>query len=450
MRKVHLVGIGGAGMSAIAWVLKERGYSVTGSDREPSIYSKSLEEAGLQVQYGHRPENLGKADFVVASAAIPADNVELVTAEEQGIPVHRREQFLPELLNGYRTIAVAGTHGKTTTSAMIAVILDAIGLDPSFIVGGMVSDFERNARVGESKYFVIEADEYAETFLNLDPELAVVTAVEHDHPDCYPTFEDFQRAFQQFADRVSGVLIVNADDEAARRLKPGTAEVKSFGLSADAEWRGVDIQVNSAGGSDFVVFHAGETLGLARIRLPGEHNVRNALAAIAASVHLGLEIKEILEALSRFQGIRRRFEVIYESEPLVVVDDYAHHPTEVMVTLAAARERYPDRKVWAVFQPHTYSRVRLLMDELSSAFRHADHVVITEVYAAREDPDPEYGGKQIASFIDHPNVQYTPTLEEAADWLDREINEKAVVITLSAGDGNKVGELLVEKRKGRE
>lgn len=340
-------------MSAIARVLHERGETVTGSDKDRSDFAAALAEHGVEVTYEHRPENVEGADIVLASAAVPADNPELVAAHEAGIPVLRREDFWPELKAGKRTLAVAGTHGKTTTAGLLAWILEQAGAGPSFIVGGELLDMGTNARSGPGDYFVIEADEYRLAFLGIRPNLAVVTNVELDHPDQFESLSEIEEAFQAFVNQVQETLIVCGDDEGAMRLRARGRRVISYGFGAENDWRAEEVRPNRAGGSDFLVIKGGETLGLARSRLPGEHNVRNALAAIAAAAWTGVSFAAAREALTEFHGAARRFEKLGEVNGVTVIDDYAHHPTEIRATLAAARQRYPEAKIHAVFQPHT-------------------------------------------------------------------------------------------------
>jgi UDP-N-acetylmuramate--alanine ligase len=444
-RVVHLVGIGGAGMSAIARILHGRGELVTGSDRAESMYSRALEEMGIPVTYGHRAQNVQGASIVVASSAIPRDNVELEAARAQGIPVVGRDVFLPELISRSRSVAIAGAHGKTTTTGLIAWILGQNGLDPSFIAGGMVLDFGANARAGVGAHFVIEADEYDRTFLGLYPDIELITVVEHDHPDCYPSEKDALEAYQQFADQARERVFINHDDPLSESLVIPEEVRRTFGFQDGADWRAVDLQVNAAGGTDFLVVQEGETLGLARTRLPGHHNVKNALGALAVVGHLGVTFKSAREALSKFTGIGRRFEVLGESKGVVVVDDYAHHPTEIKATLQAARARFPEHVIWAVFEPHTYSRIRAFLDEFAASFQDADRVIVTEVYAARESVDPGLGGEEIARRIQHTDVRFIAGYPEAADYLREHVGERSVVITLSAGDANLVGKILLQK-----
>jgi UDP-N-acetylmuramate--alanine ligase len=435
---IHLVGIGGAGLSGIAKVLMERGTKVTGSDRERSPYTQSLIEAGVPVYFDHSASNIEGAELVLASSAIPADNPELVAAQQSGIPVVDRREFLGELTQGYRTIAIAGTHGKTTTTGLLAWLLDQTSRSPTFIVGGILRDLDANAGVGTGDLFLIEADEYERTFLGLNPELAVVTNVEHDHPDTYPSEEDFHQAFEQFSARVSKTLIVCADDPGSNRLALEHESRLDYGISERAHWRATNLYRNDLGGHDFEVLRGDDHRGQASLQLPGVHNVRNALAAIAVMDLLGVGLEDLQPHLPRYGGISRRFEILGEASGVTVVDDYAHHPSEIKATLRAARERYPDSEIYAVFQPHTYSRWRVLIDELSESFSDADHIVVTEVFAAREQPDPAYSGTLIAERIVQEDVQFIADLEQAADHLLRRLGGNAVLITLSAGDGNQV------------
>lgn len=443
-RRVHLVGIGGAGLSAIARVLHERGDIVTGSDLARSAYTEALEVLGVSISFGHRAENVTGSDLVVVSSAIPQDNVEWQAALQQGIPTMKRAEFLPELVKDQTTIAVAGTHGKSTTSGLIAWLLDCCGFEPGFIVGGMLLNFGTNAKAGAGSRFVIEADEYDRTFLGLHPEVAVVTNVEHDHPDSYPTMEEFTQAFARFVLQVKQSLIVCQDDPVANSLKTDRIDRVTYGLSSPAHWRAEEIRPNAAGGMDFLVLKEDATLGLVRTRLPGQHNVLNALGALAAGDVLGLDFKAMREALTDFMGVGRRFEVLGEAQGVVVVDDYAHHPTEIQATLEAARQRYPEAKIWAVFQPHTFSRVHALLDAFAVSFVSADHVIVTEIFASREIPDGSIDGEQIAARIQHDDVHFISDLADAARYLVESVQPGAVVLTLSAGDGNRVGTLLLD------
>ncbi len=447
-KRVHLVGIGGAGLSAIARVLLEQGSAVSGSDLEISPVAEALARDGALVFEGHAANNVNGADVVVASSAVPEDNVEIQTARAAGIPVVGRPEFLGELMQGTRGVAVAGTHGKTTTTAMIASILLFAGRDPTFVVGGVLAGLETNARAGKEPLFLVEADEYDCTFLSLRPEVAVVTNVEHDHPDCYPTFDDYRAAFETFVKLVpdNGLLVLCWDDPVARQMAErvvAQTPISTFGLEEGAEWRAEEIRPNLAGGVDFLAVRNGTTLGLMRMRIPGAHNASNAMAALAATDYLGVPFRAAREALTDFRGVARRFEVKGQADGVTVVDDYAHHPTEIRATLQAAKERFPDSRMWVVWQPHTYSRTRVLLEEFGASFGTADRVIILPIYEARET---EPLGINIAVILDamgHGHVRAAASMEEALVWLGTEVRPGDVVLTLGAGDGYQVGEWLL-------
>jgi UDP-N-acetylmuramate--alanine ligase len=443
-----MVGIGGAGLSAIAKVMHERGEMVSGSDQARSDYAVALEQAGVPICYEHRAENVRRADVVLASSAIPESNVELQAARELEIPVLRRREFLGALTAGYRTVAVAGTHGKSTTTGLIAWLLDNADLSPTFIVGAMLSDYGVNARAGSGEVFVIEADEYDHAFLGLHPQIAVVTNIEHDHPDFYPTEEDFRRGFERFVEQVQERLVLCLDDPGAAALHSQQAEVVTYGVHPDADWRPEEMQPNAAGGMDFLALRHGETLGLVRTRLPGEHNVLNVLAAFAVIDELDLEFKGARDAVREFTGLARRFEIVGEAGGVVVVDDYAHHPTEISATLKAARERYPGHEIWAVFQPHTYSRTKTFLSDLAEAFADADHLIVTEIFAARESEDPSISGRLAAENIKHTDIRFHPGFEAVVNDLLERVQPKALVIVLSAGDANRICQMLLSQLNG--
>jgi UDP-N-acetylmuramate--alanine ligase len=447
--RVHFIGIGGAGLSAIARVMMERGAQVSGSDLVLSPVAAALARDGARVYVGHSAEQVSGADRVIVSSAVPDENVELTAAREAGIPIYRRSQILGEMMEGHLGVAVAGTHGKTTTTAMIASIFWEGGLDPTFIVGGVVSHLGTNARAGSGPFFIVEADEYDETFLALRPHVAVVTNVEHDHPDCYPTFEDFRRAFEEFVALLppDGLLVAGWDQPVARELGQARAArglpVAFYGLAEDATWRAEEVRPNFAGGSDFLAVREGRVLGLVRLRVPGRHNVSNAIAALAVADHLGVPFPTARSALTGFRGVGRRFELKGEADRVTVVDDYAHHPTEIRATLAAAREQYPERPLWAVWQPHTYSRTQVLVDEFAQAFDQADHVVVLPIYPAREQQPLGVSSADVVARMRHPDVRLVDSLEGAVVLLATEVQPGGVVLTLGAGDGDRVGEWLL-------
>jgi len=449
-RRVHFVGIGGAGLSAIARVLMEQGAEVSGSDLVRSPVAEALARDGARVFVGHRVENVAGAEMIVVSSAVPASNVELQAARAAGIPVLKRPEFLARMMEGRLGIAVAGTHGKTTTTAMVASVLLEAGLDPTFIVGGVIAGLETNARAGEGPFFVIEADEYDRTFLSLRPTVAVVTNVEHDHPDCYPTFVDFRAAFEEFVTLVppEGLLVVCWDDPVARELgqrrRAAGAAVTFFGLGEGAELRAEEVRPNFAGGVDFLATRGARMLGLVRLRVPGAHNASNAMAALAVADFFDVSARVAREALREFRGVGRRFEVKGEADGVVVVDDYAHHPTEIRATLQAARERFPEHSLWAVWQPHTYSRTLTLLEDFARAFDAADHVIVLPIYAARETDTLGVSSAEVVAAMEHPDARCACSRDEAVVWLGTELQPGDVVLTLGAGDGYRVGEWLLE------
>ena len=447
-KHVHLIGVGGAGISAIARVLLEEGASVSGSDLILSPVAQALARDGAAVFEGHDARYVNGADIVVASSAVPDDNVEIQAARAAGVPVLRRPEFLAKMMHGKKGIAVAGTHGKTTTTAMVASILMEAGRDPTFIVGGVLADLKTNARRGSSPLFVIEADEYERTFLSLRPEIAVITNVEHDHPDCYPTFDDFREVFVDFAALVPdhGLLAVCGDDPVALEIGQRHTDrkaVRFFGLDKDLAWRAEEVRPNFAGGVDFLAVHGEDTLGLVRLRVPGAHNASNAMGALVVADFLDVPFQVIREALRNFRGVARRFEVKGQRQGVVVVDDYAHHPTEIRATLKASRERFPERRIWAVWQPHTYSRTKELLEEFADAFGEADRVMILPIYPAREKDTLGISAADVAAAMNHPEVVVVTTMDDALERLRENVQPDDMVLTLGAGDSDCVGERLL-------
>lgn len=461
MAHVHFVGIGGSGLSAIARLLLESGYTVSGSDRALSPLAEELQRLGAKVYLGHRAEQVQGADWVVRSSAVPDDNVEVQAARRLGIPVYKRADFLGQLMENKIGIAVAGTHGKTTTTAMIAWMLSALGQDPSFIVGGVMRNLGVNAHAGKGEAFVIEADEYDRTFLGLRPRIAVVTNVEHDHPDCYPTFMDVLLAFEAFVKLLprEGTFIGCAESPGVSHLMAVAQEhyrnviaytlERHFTIHAPYWVIARELQPNSHGGFTFKAetnLQHGRS-ALISLQVPGEHNVLNALAAWSVALTLGLPLKQAAEALEAFQGTGRRFEVRAEVNGITLVDDYAHHPTEIEVTLRAARARYGQRRIWAVWQPHTYSRTQALFGLFVRVFYPADQVIVTEIYRSRE-PEQPYSAISVARAIHHPAVRFIPTLDGVIEHLAEELRPGDVVLVLSAGDADRVTAELAERLKG--
>ncbi|MCJ7668525.1 MAG: UDP-N-acetylmuramate--L-alanine ligase [Anaerolineae bacterium] len=451
---VHFVGIGGIGMSGIARVLLEEGYRVSGSDLRVSPLTEALVGLGGTVYEGHAAKNIAGADLVVLSSAVPAHNPEVVAAQESGIPVVSRAQILGELMKGRYGVAVAGTHGKTTTSAMIALILMRAGLDPTIIVGGVIPELGSNAKAGKGKYIVLEADEYQRTFLGLSPSVAVVTNIEMDHPDYFRDLEDICQAYLEFVRLVppEGEIFLCSDDPMAQRLQeePHLAEITTYGLGPRARWRAADLAANAAGGSDFRVLASSRPRGEFSLRIPGRHNVRNGLAALAVADYLGIDLMEARKTLAQFRGVERRFEVKGEASGVIIIDDYAHHPSEIKATLTAAKERYPERMVWAVFQPHTYSRTKALLSDFAASFGDADQVVVTDIYPARESDDLGVNSQKLLAAMNHQGVHYIGALSDVVLMLCQRLRGGDLLITLGAGDIYQVGEEVLARLKRRE
>jgi UDP-N-acetylmuramate--alanine ligase len=457
MTHIHFIGIGGSGLSAIARLLKESGHEVTGSDRALSSFAADLQGMGIQIFIGHHPRNIAGADWIVRSSAIGEDNPEVTAAKSAGIPVYKRADFLGQLMSEKTGIAVAGTHGKTTTTAMIAWMLYAMQRDPSFIVGGTLSNLKVNAHAGKGDTFVIEADEYDRMFLGLKPQIALVTNLEHDHPDCYPTFEEMYSAFQSFVDLLpaDGTFIACAEDEGATTLlthaRRKGLNIISYSIQGEMtinspQWmQARTLAPNQRGGFDFTAMTnmgAAEAVTVS-LQVPGEHNVRNALAALAVASTLGLPLQEAADALGQFTGTGRRFEVRGEKDGVTFIDDYAHHPTEIRATLAGAKKRYPTRRIWAVWQPHTYSRTQILFYEFSRAFADADEVLVTEIYASRE-PRQEFSSAEVVSAMPHSSARYSGSLTETIAHLRENLRAGDVVIVLSAGDADQINTELLK------
>lgn len=457
----HLVGIGGSGMSAIARVLLGRGYVVSGSDMNVNEMTADLQEEGAVVFAGHQAQNITGADAVVISSAIPADNPEIVAAQEKGIPLLKRADLLGRLMADKIGIAVAGTHGKTTTTGMIAQILLEAALDPTIIVGGVLPLLQSNGRYGSGDYFLVEADEYDHMFLGLRPEVAVITSLEHDHPDIFPSDKDYLAAFQSFVHLLptSGHLIVCGSDPGVQKLMqrinlPGV-DVTTYGLgdenddTAVYDYQALDCRANQLGGSDFLIEADGQTIGLARLRVPGQHNILNALAAITVAQDLGIDFNIIRTALANFSGISRRFELVGEVASVTIIDDYAHHPTEIKATLQAARQRYPGRRLWAIWQPHTYSRTKLLLDSFAGCFAEADRVVALDIYRSRETDTLGMDTAVVVQAMNHPQAVHIPRREDAAAYVLDRIRPDDVVLTLGAGDGYEIGQWIMDGLKNK-
>lgn len=444
----HFIGVGGAGMSGIALVLHGRGETVTGSDLKDSRYSRALSAAGVPVTIGHDAANLGDPEIVVVSSAIPERNPELMLARERGLDVWPRARMLAHLAEDRDTVAVAGTHGKTTTSSMIATMLDRMGLDPTFLIGGEVDGYDTNARNGSGRHYVVEADESDGSFVYLRPAVSLVTNIEADHLDHYASMAEIEETFAEFLSRTreDGAVVVCGDDAVALEVaNRSRRRIISYGSSEGCDVRYV-IGDRDGTGYRFDCLLPDGTSVASATSIPGVHMVSNATAAIAVAWALGLDVAGAAEALARFTGVRRRFDRIGDVGGVSVVDDYAHHPTEVAATLEATRE-LGYRRVWALFQPHRYSRTEALAPEFGQAFRAADRVVMMDVYSAGETPVPGVSGKTLVDAIladdGRAQIAYLPHRVDVVPYLVSKIAEGDIVLTMGAGDVTSIGPDLV-------
>lgn len=446
---VHFIGIGGYGMSAIARVMLDLGYQVSGSDVVQKDLTDKLAARGANVFIGHKESNITGAELVIYSTDIPKDNVELLAAEKNNIPLIHRSQMLAEILNQKHGVAVAGAHGKTTTSSMIALVLEKNQIDPTFVIGGEVLDIGSNAKAGKSDYVVAEADESDGTFLQYYPYLGVVTNIEADHLENYDgDFEKLKDAYRQFLSQVKpkGKAIVCYDDPYIQELMDGIkANVITYGFDSKADLVATNIKSINRSVS-FNVTYQGKNLGEVTLSVPGKHNVLNAMATIVVGLEVGIDFQGITEALKEFTGAKRRFQVIGEYKEITVIDDYAHHPTEIQATISAAKAT--DKRIIAVFQPQRYTRTFFLLDAFSRAFAEADEVIITDIYSpAGEKRIEGVSATRLVELIkqnSNENVTFFPTKEEVFDYLLESAKPNDLILTMGAGDIWKVAYQLVD------
>ncbi len=443
-------------MSGIAEVLVNMGFRVSGSDLKRSGATERLEKLGAEIDEGHRAENVGDAHVVVCSAAVRDDNPEIEEARKRSIPVIARAEMLAELMRlKPHTVAVAGSHGKTTTTSMIASILGQAGLDPTVVVGGVVGAMGSNARLGKSDLMVVEADESDRSFLMLTPTFAVVTNIDREHMDHYTDMTDVRKCFADFVNKVPfyGAAVLCLDDPHVQAVIPEVTRRRiTYGLSAQADVSAREVRYDNEFGSSFMVRRGGKPVGRATLRVPGLHNVYNALAAVAVGFELEVEFDVIAQGLENYAGVNRRFQLKGEAGGVLVVDDYGHHPTEIQATLAAAKIGSAGRRMVVLFQPHRYTRTQDQMDEFARSFNNADVVYVTDIYAASEDPIEGVDAKTLIDAIHrygHKDVRYAGAVEDAANALLEEVRAGDMVITLGAGNITRVGDELVEMLKDR-
>jgi UDP-N-acetylmuramate--alanine ligase len=449
IRRIHFVGIGGIGMSGIAEVLHNLGYAVTGSDNRESENTRRLTSLGIPVAIGHRAEHVGEADVVVRSSAVAQDNAELVAARQRLIPVIQRAEMLAELMRMKYGVAVAGTHGKTTTTSMVATVLARGGLDPTIVIGGRLNALGTNARLGRGDFLVAEADESDGSFLKLSPTIAVVTTIDPEHLDYYRDLAHIQDTFVEFINKVPfyGLAVLCLDQENIQSLLPRVEKrFVTYGLRTQADFMAQDIAFKGMT-SECMVLWKHRALGRLQLKVPGLHNVYNALAATAVGLDLDLDFATVQEALGEFTGVGRRFQILGEPGGIMVVDDYAHHPAEIQATLNAAKTGF-ERNVIALFQPHRYTRTQALLQDFATAFYQADRLFVTEIYPAGERAIPGVHGGQIAEAVlhhGHKNVTFVPAKEDLVDAVLAVARPGDIVMTMGAGDIWKIGEEIVRR-----
>lgn len=449
VKNVHFVGIGGISMSGLAQILLKSGYNVTGSDINDSNIIDKLRKNGAQVYIPHDPKNVEAAELVVYTAAVKQDNCEIVRAKELRIPIIDRAEFLGMIMKNYDYgIAIAGCHGKTTTTSMVSIIMKNAGLDPTVLVGGEIEAIDGNFRVGNSKYFVTEACEYTESFLKFYPFVAAILNVEKDHLDYFRDLDHIISAFEKFAQLVpeEGSLIVCSDNENAFNIsKKVSCKVLTYGIRNKADFYARNIKYDSLGHPTFEVKLRGRKLGTVSLCIPGEHNILNALAAIAIAYNAGIKMSVIKTSLREFKGTHRRFDIKGIRNNITIVDDYAHHPTEIKATLQAAKQ-FPHQRIWCVFQPHTYTRTKTLFNEFSEAFYDADNVIITDIYAAREKDTGLVKPSELVESINKcsANAVYKNDFKSIAEMIIKEAKPGDLVFTMGAGDVFKLGPMILE------
>lgn len=455
IRKLHFVGIGGIGMSGIAEILVDQGFKITGSDKAASENTERLESLGVHVHIGHESSYLDDdVDAIVYSSAVGPDNPEVREAQRRKIPVIRRAEMLAEVMRLKYGIGIAGTHGKTTTTSMIGLVLMEGDVDPTVIVGGRIRGLAgSNARLGKGEFIVVEADEFDRSFLSITPTIAVLTTLETDHLDCYRDLEDIKGAFIQFAAKVPfyGFVVLCLDEPALQEIMPKLKKkIVTYGFNGQADLQAVDI-THKENTSKFLVVKDGADLGYIELQIPGDHNVQNALAAIAVGLELGIPFEKVRAGIEKFTGVFRRWEVKADIDGVTVVDDYAHHPTEIKATLAGAKSGWR-RRVVCVFQPHLYSRTRDFYEEFGRSFFNSDVLIVTDVYPAREEPIQGINGELIvnaARQFGHKQVHYVADKKHVPDFLVKIKKKGDIIVTMGAGDIWKFGEEFARKLKGK-
>ena len=449
--RIHFIGIGGSGMSGLASILLDSGYKISGSDIVTSKITKRLADKGVIIFEGHNENNVEEADLVVISSAISESNSEIRGAIDRKITIIKRAEMLARLMNNKYGIAVAGTHGKSTTASMISLLLEKSGFDPTVVVGGELNNFKNNAKLGKGNYIVVEADESDGSFLELNPRMAVVTNIEDDHLDYYGNMENILKDFKKFIDKVpdNGRVILCKDCDNVKGLAKqyGRSHI-SYGIFTEADLMAKDIELDKLN-SKSKIYWQGVKIGELYLKVAGYHNILNALAAIAVARELGISFIEIAKILETFQGVHRRMEIVANlDDKILILDDYAHHPTEIKATLSALRSSWQDRRIIAVFQPHRYSRTKLLAEKFGKAFFDADCVIINDIYSANESPIFGISGETIFKEVkksNHRKVEYLPYKEDILSYLSEIVRPGDIIITMGAGDIWTVSQELAEQ-----
>jgi UDP-N-acetylmuramate--alanine ligase len=450
VKKVHFVGIGGSGMCPIAEILIHRGYEVSGSDNAESDTLQRIKSYGIPVNMGQRAENVQGKELVVYSAAIKPNNPELVAAKELGIPCIERSVMLGMVTSRYsKSICVSGTHGKTTTTGLITSVLLDAGADPSAVIGGKLPSIGTNGRAGSSDKIVVESCEYVDTFLQLHPYLAVILNIDADHLDYFKTVDNIIRSFRQFAKQTSGILVVNSDDANTMKAIEGLrhAKIITFGRGENCTYRAVNIADTKQARENFDIQKDGKVLCNVTLSIPGKHNIYNALAAFAVCDTMGIPVEQIQKSLHTFAGVHRRFEMLGKYEGVTIADDFAHHPTELTATLTAAMQM-GFHEVWAIFQPHTYSRTAMLLDGFAKALTIPDHVVVSEILAVRETNTYNIYAEDLVKKV--PNAVYRKTFPEIADYVMEHAKSGDLILTMGGGNVYQCANMIVERYKARE
>ncbi|NLY82371.1 MAG: UDP-N-acetylmuramate--L-alanine ligase [Clostridiales bacterium] len=448
---VHCIGIGGIGLSAIAEILIKRGYKVTGSDIKETKLTEHLENLGAIIYYGHRAENVENAEMLIYSSAVYSENPEMIRAKELNIPTRSRAEILGELMEGYKnSVAICGTHGKTTTTSMVSLIVKKALLNPTILVGGDLSEIKGNVEVGNSEYFVTEACEYMDSFLNLKPEIGVILNIDSDHLDYFKDIDHIVRSFKQFANKVKkdGVIVAYVNNPFVKEATDGKSNVLTFGYGDDCNYSARNIKFDDNGNSEFEIYVNNENEGKINLKIPGEHNILNALAAYATCDYLKIDKDIIAKTLSGFMGIHRRFDIIGKTaKGFEVIDDYAHHPTEIKATLSAIGNMKHE-KLWCIFQPHTYTRTLALLEEFITAFDGTDNLIIPEIYAAREKNIYKITSKNLVEKIKErypdKDVIFMEDFDDIAKLIYGRAGKGDLVLTMGAGDVYKIGQKIME------